>query len=166
MRRWVYVLAVGCLSGGVALATSITDKTFVDKAAEGGMAEVQLSKLAMDKGDSSQVKQFARKMVEDHTKAGEELKQIAQQKSIPMPSAMDEQHKRVFDKLEKLSGPAFDKEYMRAMATDHDEAVKLFKSQAENGKDQELRVFAAKTLPVLEKHDDMAHMDQRHLHNE
>jgi len=166
MRRWVYVLAVGCLGGGVALATSMSDKTFVDKAAEGGMAEVQLSKLAMDKSDSADVKKFARKMVEDHSKAGEELKQIAAQKNIAVPSAMDEKHKQVFDKLEKLNGAAFDKEYMRAMAVDHDEAVKLFKTQAQSGSDQELRVFAAKTLPVIEKHDDMAHMDQRQLQKE
>lgn len=164
MRRLIYVLALGLAGGGgVALAANVSDKTFVDKAAEGGMAEVKLSKLAMDKSDSTEVKQFARKMVEDHTKASVELKQIAEKKSIPMPAAMDAEHQKIYDQLSKLSGPAFDKEYMRAMASDHDEAVKLFKQQSESGQDAELKSFAMKTLPVIERHDDMAHMDQKQM---
>ena len=166
MRRLVYVLALGLTGGGVALAANVGDKTFVDKAAESGMAEVQISKLAMDKGDSTEVKQFARKMVEDHTKAGVELKQIAEKQNIPVPSAMDDKHQKVYDQLQKLSGPAFDKAYMRAMASDHDEAVKLFKQQSQSGQDPELKSFAMKTLPVLEKHDDMAHMDKNQLQKE
>jgi putative membrane protein len=163
MRRLIYVLALGLVGGGVALAANVSDKTFVDKAAAGGVAEVKLSKLAMDKSDSTEVKQFARKMVEDHTKAGVELKQIAEKQSIPVPSAMDAEHQKVYDQLSKLSGPAFDQEYMRAMASDHDEAVKLFKQQSEHGQDAELKSFAMKTLPTIEKHDDMAHMDKKEL---
>jgi putative membrane protein len=150
------------LGGGVALADA-GDKGFVDKAATGGMAEVKLSKLAMDKGQSTEVKQFARKMVEDHTKANMELKQIAEKKSIVVPTALDEKHQKVYDQLAKLTGADFDKEYMRTMTTDHDDTVKLFKDQSQNGQDPELKSFAMKTLPILEKHDDLAHMDRNQV---
>ena len=94
MRRWMTVLALGLATGGVAFATDATDKTFADKAAASGVAEV---------------KQFARKMVEDHTKAGVELKQIASKQDLTLPTAMDEKHQKVYDKLVKLSGADFDK---------------------------------------------------------
>ena len=167
MRRLLYVLALGALGGGgVALADSgKLDQTFVDKAAMGGLAEVKLSKLAMDKGQSSEVKQFARRMVEDHTKANVELKQIADKKNLVVPTRLDDQHEKAYDQLAKLDGANFDKEYMRVMATDHDEATKLFKEQSQRGQDPELKSFAMKTLPILEKHDDLAHMDEQHLGN-
>jgi putative membrane protein len=165
MRRLPYVLALGLLGGGLALANNTADKGFVDKAASAGMAEVNLSKLAMDKGQSPEVKQFARKMVEDHTKANMELKQIAEKKNLKLPATMDEQHQKVYDRLAKLDGTEFDHEYMRTMAMDHDDATKLFKDQSQNGQDPELKSFAMKTLPIIEKHDDMAHMDQKQLGN-
>ncbi|HWE27594.1 MAG TPA: DUF4142 domain-containing protein [Polyangia bacterium] len=164
MRRAGFVLVLGLLGGGVALADS-ADKSFVEKAATGGMAEVKLSKLAMDKGHSTDVKQFARKMVEDHSKANMELKQIAEKENLTVPTAMDDKHQRIYDKLVKLEGADFDKEYMRAMATDHDDTVKLFKNQSQNGSDPQLKSFAMKTLPIIEKHDDMAHMDENRVGN-
>jgi putative membrane protein len=167
MRRLGFVLALTLVRGGVALADSAagsaSDKSFVDRAAAGGMAEVQLSKLAMDRGQSIEVKQFARNMVEDHTKANTELKQIAQKKDITLPTKVDEKHETLYDKLSKLSGDEFDREYMRVMAQDHDETLKLLKNEAQNGMDPELKSFAMKTLPLVEKHDDMAHMDQKQL---
>src|SRR5262249_13095114 len=132
MRRFVYLVALGVLGGGVALADTGSDKSFVDKAALGGMAEVKLSKLAMDKGQSMDVKQFARKMVEDHTKVNMELKQVAEKKNIALPAKLDDNHERIYEQLAKLDGAEFDKEYMRAMATDHDEATKLFRYQSES----------------------------------
>lgn len=162
MRRLLYVLALGALGGGVALADS-GDKGFVDKAAAGGMAEVKLSRLAMDKGQSPEVKQFARKMVEDHTKANMELKQIAEKKSLNVPATMDDKHQKIYDKLVKLEGTDFDKQYMQAMADDHDDTIKLFKDQSENGQDPELKSFAMKTLPTLQKHDDMVKMDEKQM---
>lgn len=166
MRRLITILALGLASGGVALATDSGDKAFADKAAAGGVAEVKLSKLAMDKGESPEVKQFARKMVEDHTKAGVELKQIASKKDLTLPTAMDEQHQKLYAKLATMKGADFDKAYMQAMATDHDDAVKLFKDQSQRGQDPELKSFAMKTLPVIEKHDDMAHMDKNQMKKE
>lgn len=164
MRRLPYVIALGVLGGGVALADS-GDKSFVDKAAAGGMAEVKLSKLAMDKGQSPEVKQFARKMVEDHSKANVELKQIAEKKGLSTPATMDDKHQKIYDKLVKLDGADFDKEYMRAMADDHDETIKLFKDESQSAQDPELKSFAMKTLPTLQKHDDMVRMDEQRMGN-
>jgi putative membrane protein len=179
MRRLPYIVALAWLSGGIALAdetdqrraekvemskwATATDRNFVDKAAAGGMAEVKLSKLAMERAQAMEVKNFARKMVEDHSKANTELKQIAEKKGVSAPTTLDDKHQRVYDQLAKLSGDEFDREYMKAMTEDHDDAVKLFKDQMENGQDADLKSFAMKTLPVLEKHDDMAHMDKEHL---
>ncbi len=164
MRRLLYVLALGLLGGGVALANT-SDKGFVDKAAAGGMAEVKLSQLALDKGQSPEVKQFARKMVEDHSKANMELKQIAAKKDLTVPTTMDDKHQKIYDRLAKMQGSDFDKEYMKTMATDHDDTVKLFKDQSQNGQDPELKSFAMKTLPVLEKHDSMVKHDERQMGN-
>jgi putative membrane protein len=119
----------------------------------------------MDKGQSTDVKQFARKMVEDHTKANMELKQIAEKKNMVVPAKLDVEHQKIYDRLVKLDGTEFDHEYMRAMAMDHDDATKLFKDQSQNGTDPELKSFAMKTLPIIEKHDDMAHMDQKQMGN-
>jgi len=93
----------------------------------GGLAEVKLSKLAMEKGQSMQVKQFARKMVEDHNKADTELKQIAEKKGMTLPTQLDDKHQKAYDRLTRLEGPDFDREYMKAMTDDHDDTVKLFK---------------------------------------
>ncbi len=172
MRRLGFVLALTLVGGGAALAQSdsgkssaVGDKGFVDKAAAGGMAEVKLGQLAMDKGQSTEVKQFARKMVEDHSKANMELKQIAEKKDIAVPAKLDEKHQAEYDKLAKLNGADFDKEYMRAMAEDHDDTIKLFKEQAQNGQNPELKSFAMKTLPTLQKHDDMVKMDEKQMGN-
>ncbi|HEX6838680.1 MAG TPA: DUF4142 domain-containing protein, partial [Polyangia bacterium] len=74
-------------------------------------------------------------------------------------------HEQLYNKLTKLEGNDFDKAYIHAMVTDHDETVKLFKSQSQNGQDPELKSFAMKTLPTIEKHDDMVKMDEQHMGN-
>jgi putative membrane protein len=170
---WVLALTlVG--GGGAALGRGRTvgdapdrsappDRSFVDKAAVGGMGEVELSRLAMERGQSTEVKQFARKMVEDHTKANTELGQIADKKGLTAPTQLDDEHQRALDKLSTLSGPEFDKEYMKVMAADHDATVLLFKSESKDGRDPELKSFAMKKLPVLERHDQLAHKDEHKL---
>ena len=165
--RLPLVFALALAGGGVALANDravvgdSTDHKFVEKAASSGMAEVKISKLAMDRASSTEVKQFARKMVEDHTKANMELKRIAEKKDITMPAMLDEKHERAYEKLAKMSGSDFDREYMKVMAGDHDDAVKLFTDEKDNGHDPDLKSFAMKTLPVIEKHDDMAHSEKQ-----
>jgi putative membrane protein len=132
------------------------DHKFAEKAAMGGLAEVELGRLAQQKGASEQVKQFGARMVADHSKANEELKQIASAKGIQVPATLDKKHEKTVDKLQKLSGADFDRHYMKEMVSDHKEDVSEFKKEANSGKDPELKAFAGKTLPVLQEHLKMA----------
>ena len=131
---------------------SSADKKFIDKAAEGGMAEVQLGKLASEKAENSQVKQFGERMVKDHSAANDKLKQIASEKGVTPPSEMDASTKREYDRLSKLSGAQFDREYMTHMVSDHEKDIKEFKSEEKSAKDADVKSFAQNTLPTLEEH--------------
>jgi putative membrane protein len=128
---------------------------FLTEAAKGGMAEVQLSQVAAGKAQNADVKKFAQKMIEDHTNANAELKQLAGKKTVTLPTELDAEHKTIKDRLSGLSGAEFDKEYVNAMVADHEKSVALFKSQAEKGTDADAKAFAAKTLPKLQMHLDM-----------
>jgi len=128
------------------------DETFVVKAARGGMAEVELGKLAVDKAASDEVKKFGQRMVDDHGKAGDELKTLAQNKHITLPTTIGPEEQALHDRLAKLSGAAFDRAYMQAMLTDHRKDVNEFRVEAKSGKDGDVKGWAAKTLPTLEEH--------------
>ncbi len=132
------------------------DKGFTMKAAEGGMAEVELGKLAQQKGSSDQVKQFGSRMVDDHSKANAELTQLAGSKGITLPTDLDAKHKSELAKMQKLSGAQFDRAYMDGMVKDHKEDVADFRKESTSGKDSDIKAFAAKTLPTLEDHMKMA----------
>jgi len=125
---------------------------FMTEAAKGGMAEVELSRVAVSKAQNPEVKQFAQQMVADHTRANNELKQLAAKKSVTLPTELDAMHKAAMDKLSKLSGAEFDKEYVSEMVKDHEKDVTLFRTQSESGTDVEAKVFAGKTLPTLQMH--------------
>jgi len=135
---------------------SSADKSFVEKAAIGGMAEVQMGQLAKQKAASDQVKQFGSRMVDDHSKANDELKQVASSKGITLPTDLDAKHKNKMAKLEKLSGAQFDRAYMDDMVADHKEDVAEFQKQAKSGQDPDIKGFASKTLPTLQEHLNMA----------
>ena len=141
-------------SGGNALASG--DRTFVQKAAIGGLAEVQMGNLAQQKAASDQVRQFGMRMVKDHTKANDELKQVASSKGVDVPTALDKKHQKTLDNLSKMTGADFDKAYMANMVDDHKEDVSDFKKEASGGKDADVKGFAAKTLPTLQEHLQMA----------
>jgi putative membrane protein len=132
------------------------DKDFAVEAALGGMKEVQLGKLARQKGQSEKVKELGRMMEEDHSKGGEELKAIAGGKGILLPTAMNRKGQDKYQQLSKKEGAAFDKDYSKYMVKDHKEDIKKFKKEAEKGKDAELKSWAAKTVPILEHHLQMA----------
>jgi putative membrane protein len=132
--------------------TAAADQTFVKNVAMDGMAEVELAKLASEKASSDPVKQFAQRMVTDHQKANDELKSIAQNKNITLPTELGPKHKTLRAKLEKLSGEAFDRAYMNEMVTDHRKAVSTFRTESTSGKHPEVKQWAAKTLPTLEEH--------------
>jgi putative membrane protein len=143
---------------GSAMAASApaADATFMKTAAMDGMAEVEHGKLAAQQAASSDVKQFAQRMVDDHSKAGDELKALASQKQVQLPTALDAKHKAMQDKLAKLNGAAFDTAYMSHMVTAHKEAVMLFQREAKTGKDADTKAWAEKTLPTLQDHLKMA----------
>ncbi len=136
--------------------SSNADSSFVKKAAMGGMAEVELGNLAQQKASNDAVKQFGSRMVQDHGKANDELKQIASSKGIDLPTALDSSHKKDVDRLGKLSGAQFDRAYMDHMVSDHKKDVSEFKKEASSGKDADVKAFASKTLPTLEEHLKMA----------
>ena len=131
---------------------SSADKAFVQKAAVGGLAEVEMGKLAQQKAGSDQVKQFGTRMVDDHSKANDDLKQVASSKGLALPSDLDSEHKGKLAKLEKLSGAQFDRAYMDDMVADHKKDVTEFEKQSKSGGDADVKGFASKTLPTLPEH--------------
>ncbi len=146
---------------GKATSKTTTDQTFVKKAAEGGLAEVQLADLAKQKASSPEVKQFADRMATDHSKANDELKSLAQSKNITLPTDLSAKDKALRDRLDKLSGEQFDRAYMQAMVKDHTHDVKEFRQESQSAKDPDLKAFAAKTLPTLEQHLQLAQQDAK-----
>ena len=133
-----------------------TDRAFMSKAAQGGLAEVQLGQLATQQGSSDAVKQFGQRMVDDHTHANNELMQVALQKQITLPKSLSKKDQNVKTRLSKLSGAAFDRAYMADMVKDHQLDIADFQKEADSGQDPDVKAFAAKTLPTLKEHLTMA----------
>jgi putative membrane protein len=131
------------------------DLAFMNDAAPGGMAEVELGKMAASKAQNAEVKAFGQKMVEDHTKAGEELKQLAAQKKVMLPPDVLPAHKQLMEKLSKLSGAEFDEEYVAAMVEAHEKDVAAFENVSKTAADADVKAFATKTLPTLKMHLEM-----------
>ncbi len=128
------------------------DLAFMNDAAPGGMAEVALGRLALKQAASPEVKQFAEQVIADHSKAGEELKQLAQQKQVMLPQAVNPTHQEAMDKLSRLSGATFDRAYVKAMVENHMKDVTAFESVAKGAVDADVKAFAVKTLPTLRVH--------------
>jgi predicted outer membrane protein len=193
------------------------DRKFITDAAHGGMAEVALGRLALERASSDEVKQFAQRMIDDHTRANEELMKLASSKGVTLPKGhghttqgdtsqgmtqttssttgtqpareqpqsgqpqsgqqqsgqqqgtarqdtagaqstdasrpmLDKKHQAVMDRLSKLSGAEFDREYMRAMVKDHSDAVEMFQRESTRGKDAEVKAWATSTLPTIQEH--------------
>ena len=129
-----------------------TDSTFLKKAAQGGLAEVELGQLATQKASSEEVKKFGQRMVDDHTKANEQLKQVAAEKKMDLPRTLAAKDKATKARLEKLSGEQFDKAYMRDMVKDHQKDVAEFEHESKMAKDPAIKSFAEQTLPTLREH--------------
>jgi putative membrane protein len=132
--------------------TAASDKSFVKKAAEGGLAEVELGQLATQKASSEEVKKFGQRMVDDHSKANDQLKQVAAQQQIDLPTEPSAKDKATKARLEKLSGEKFDRAYMSDMVKDHRKDVGEFAHEAKMGKDPAIKSFAESTLPTLREH--------------
>jgi len=154
-------------------AISAGDRDFVEDMAIGGMAEVELGRMAMERGASPEVKRFGDMMVKDHSKAGDELKQVAMQHSIPMPAGLDQKHQDLKTTLSNLRGAEFDREYMKAMVDGHEDVVDRLQTRAsedrfgddkgevkpersDNPVEGALNQWAAKALPTVRHHLDEA----------
>jgi putative membrane protein len=124
----------------------------VTDAKRGGMEEVQLGELAKQKAANPAVREFGERMVTDHQKANEQLKQIVQQKGALVPTSLSHHETSRLDRLQKLSGAEFDKAYISDMVSDHKTDVKEFEKATKNLSDPELKAFAEKTLPTLQEH--------------
>ncbi len=135
-----------------AVAEDNPDAAFYKKAAEGGLAEVELGKLAQDKSSTASVKEFAAMMVKDHGMANDKLKAIATKKSIKLPTSPSVGQMATKTKLELLSGGTFDKSYIKGMVKDHREDIKEFQTEAASGQDPDAKAYAAATLPTLKAH--------------
>jgi putative membrane protein len=167
MKRFIKVVALSVAFSGMAMAQEPSarpaqgaaaakpagaDAAFMKTAAMDGLAEVEHGRLAAQNAASAEVKQFGQRMVDDHSKANDELKSLAAQKQVTLPAELDPKHRAMQDKLAKLKGEAFDKAYMSHMVMAHQRAVTLFQQEAKSGKDPEAKAWAAKTLPVLQEH--------------
>jgi len=161
MRRKLFCTAAtltACL-GLVALARAEekrgvpSDRDFITEAATGGMAEVKLGELAKERAGSAEVRKFGERMVEDHTRANEQLMALLKKKGMDVPTKeMPKKAQACYDKLSQLKGAEFDKAYIKDMLEDHRKDVAMFESMAKSGKDADLRAFAIKTLPTLRDH--------------
>lgn len=142
---------------------SSADQHFMMKAAQGGMAEVQLGQLAQSKASSQAVKDFGQRMVDDHSKANDELKSLASQKGVTLPSDLDAKDKQMQNRLSSMSGAGFDKAYMRDMVNDHKKDVAEFQKEANSAQDPDVKAWAAKTLPTLQQHLSMAQSTEQQV---
>jgi len=135
---------------------SAQDRKFVMEAAQGGMMEVELGRIASERASNAEVKAFGRRMVDDHTTANERLKQVARERSLTLPTEMTAEQKQERDKLNRATGAEFDRMYMSHMVKDHQKDVSEFEKQTQKGEDQAVRSFAQQTLPTLREHLEMA----------
>ena len=141
---------------GSAAGAGKGDSDFVMKAAQGGMEEVELGRMASTQAASADVKQFGQRMVTDHSKANDELKTAAQKGGAMVPTEMSKKQEADKARLAKLNGAEFDKAYMKMMVSDHKEDVAEFEKEAKSGQDADVKAFASKTLPTLKEHLSMA----------
>jgi len=132
------------------------DRLFVDQASIGGMAEVELGKLVERKSQNTAVKDFARRMIQDHTKANNQLVSLAKQADTPLGSSLDDEHQGVRATLEKLDGHQFDLAYIDGQVQDHQKTAQLLEWEIGSGQDMSLKRFASETLPTVLHHLQMA----------
>jgi putative membrane protein len=128
------------------------DRDFMVDAAVGGLLEVELGRVAAQKGMSDSVKQFGQRMVDDHSKANTELMTLASSKGVTLPAALDDKHRQEVTKLSGMSGAEFDRAYMKMMVSDHKKDVSEFEKQTTRATDADVKAFATSTLPTLKEH--------------
>ena len=155
-RARVAGIAIACtLAFGGAHARS--DSSFLKQAAQNGAAEIEASKIAASKAKSPEVKTFAEKMVADHTKVADELKQLAQSKKVELPDGPSVKQKAELKLVGSAEGDKFDARYSKSFGVKaHVETIEMFEEAAKDSKDADVRAWATKTLPGLKHHLEMA----------
>jgi putative membrane protein len=135
---------------------AMKDETFAKVAGRGGLTEIKLGKLAMDQGSSEEVKAFGTRMVAEHTRAGDKLKEAAKEEHIGLPTDISVRDQAAYDRLSKLSGADFDQAYAQDMVKDHQQDLRDFQREANHGNDDVIRGFAAETVPMIQQHLEQA----------
>jgi putative membrane protein len=147
---------IGMIAGHANAALSSADSTFATKAASGGLAEIQAAQQAQQKSTSPQVKTFANQMIADHTKANNELQQIAQQQKLTLPTQPTAHDRASVQAMGSKTGANFDRGYAQEEVRDHQQDISLFEQEAKSGRDPALKQYAQETLPTLRHHLEMA----------
>lgn len=147
----------GTSQAGASSTMSKSDQKMLHAIAQANMAEIEAGKLAQNKTQDERVKSFSQQMVDDHTKALQEVQQLAQSKGVTLPTEPDSKHLKMAEKLNKLSGSDFDKRYLKQGGlSDHKETHRLLQRVQKRADDPELKSLAAKSLPTIEQHLSMA----------
>ena len=157
-QRLLFLTLAGVSSAAMAAEAESTPPnltTFVKKAAQDGMTEVEVGTIALSKSQDPAIRGFAQKMVDDHSKANSELAQIAEAKGVAPPKKLDAEHQAMVNSMKDVPAGEFDRQYSKHMNMDHSKAIALFES-ASKADDPQLAEFAQKTLPTLKEHKRMA----------
>ncbi len=143
-------------SSGMKSPINASDSTFLQHAAADGLAEAQMGQMALDKSSDAQVRQLAQRIVDDHSKTSDQLKALARNKQVTLPTTVTSDTQKETRHLQAKNGSAFDQAWAKAMAKDHQAAVKLFTQESTQTKDPDLRQFVQATLPTLHTHLQLA----------
>jgi len=143
------------------VVTDEKSSEFLKKVTNSGMAEVQLAKLAQQKATIDAVKNFAAMLERDHTAVNQQVKSLADQRSVAVPSTISDDKQKMYSDMEKKTGKSFDKEYISMMVKSHNDGISLFEDTRSNASDIDVKNFADKTLPALKMHLDSAKAIQK-----
>ena len=148
-------LGQSCTMSSMGGGSAAQDKTFVMKSAEGSMAEIQMSQLALKKSNNDEVKQYAQKMIDDHTKLISDMKPFADQMGVKPPTKLNAKHQEEVTRLKSMSGDKFDKEYITAMVGDHHKDLGEFQSEAKTTQNADLKSTVTQGEQVIRQHTEM-----------
>jgi putative membrane protein len=136
--------------------TKVSDQAFVTFAAQNDMNEAHVGQLAADRASSQAIKDYARMLVDDHTKAYQQISALGRKAGLEVPTALDASHLKLIAPLEKLKGPAFDRRFVHDIVAGHETATAAYDKESRDGQNPDLKTYAKETVLVLEKHKDQA----------
>lgn len=154
--KLVWGAVLGVALAGTAVAQTHSDKSFMETASQGNVAEVEMAKLALKKSQNADVRAFAERMIKDHETLGKKMAPFMAQAGVKPSYSMNTEHQHIFNKLNGLSGEEFDKQYAEAMDKDHHEDLKDFRSEANSTKDVQLKAAVLEGEKVIAEHTHMA----------